>query len=186
MNRRIGYLSSLAAITLAAITLGAATPLAAADKEEALPRSLEKLAACKAIVDDAARLACYDRETGALVTAASEGEVKVVDKEDAKTIRRSLFGFQVPQIALFSSKNEKGEDTSIDEILNSKITAVTQLPRGNYRITITEGAIWETGEPSMRLLTPKVGQSIQLEKASLGAYWIRINGQPGVKGKRVG
>ena len=37
----------------------AATPLAAADEET--PATIHALGACRAIADDAARLACYDR-----------------------------------------------------------------------------------------------------------------------------
>lgn len=184
MTRRIGLLATVAALAVLA------APQAGIAKDEGkdsktLPRSLEKLAACQAIADSTARLACYDRETGALVASATQGDVKVVDKEEARTVRKSLFGFSLPSIGLFDGKKDD-EEAKVDQVLDSTITRVEQLPRGNWRITITEGAVWETGEATMRLRSPKVGNKVQFEKASLGAYWIRIDGQMGVKGRRVG
>jgi hypothetical protein len=34
-------------------------------------------------------------------------------------------------------------------------------------------------------MTPKAGQKIEIKKGALSSYFLRINGQPGVKGKRV-
>lgn len=185
MPRRNGLLATAVALTTLASSLTIPQIAAAKDDVERLPRSLEKLAACQAITDNADRLACYDREAATLVTSATQGEVKVVDKEEARTVRKSLFGFQLPQIGLFDGKKD-ADEAKIDEVLDSTITKVEQTPRGYWRITITEGAIWETNEAPTRLRTPKVGNKVQFEKASLGSYWIRIDGQLGVKGRRVG
>ena len=37
----------------------------------------------------------------------------------------------------------------------------------------------------MRIGRIKPGDSVEIEKASLGSYWVRFNGRNGVKGRRV-
>lgn len=158
--------------------------MAQVGSEGARPAALEKIASCRGIVDDAARLACFDRESEALIAAADEGEVKLVDREEAKTIRKSLYGYAVPEIPLLK---ETGGETAQDlDKLQSTITAVRSLPRGYWQVTIAEGnAVWESTTQRRGLNPPKVGQKVEFEKAALGTYWMRINGQMGVKARRV-
>lgn len=143
-----------------------------------LPQVLSKLAECRALADDAERLACYDRESGSLISAADKGEVKVIDKAEAKEMRRSLFGFSLPKIALF------GGDEDSDDIMQTTITDVRTV-NGKYRLTIEEGATWQLIENPYYLRRPKAGDPVEFKKASFGSYFVRINGQTGVKGYRV-
>ncbi|MCJ1962488.1 hypothetical protein MTR65_17480, partial [Novosphingobium sp. 2637] len=81
------------------VTLGAAlalTPLAAGAQESGEPpAALRGLAQCRALTDDAARLACFDRESAALLAASDTGAVAIVDEDEARQVRRSLYGFAV-------------------------------------------------------------------------------------------
>jgi hypothetical protein len=158
----------------------------AADKEaRQIPPVVARLAACKTVAGDAARLACYDREAQVLTASVDRGEIKVIDREEAKTMRRSLFGFSLPKLGLFGGGKD---DTSNEEVrtLDSTIVSLTALPRGRWQFKIAEGeAQWETMEAPSRLVSPKIGQKVEIEQAALGSYWIRFNGQNGVKGHRV-
>lgn len=159
--------------------------IGAADDKAGLPPMLEKLRSCQVIAIDAARLACFDHETEVLVTAAKKGEVRVVDKEQATAMRKSLFGFQLPHIGIFGDKDDKAEQ-AIDQVLTSTIVRVQPLAEGKFRITIAEGkAVWETTDRRSGMRAPKTGDKVEFEKAALGTYWIRIDGQMGVKGRRV-
>ncbi len=71
-----------------------------------------KLETCTAIVDNIERLACFDREVGALVGAANEGDVKVVQTEDITQARRRLFGFSLPKVGLFGDGRKKRSASS--------------------------------------------------------------------------
>lgn len=164
----------------------ALTPFSALaqDKKAELPSSFQKLAQCRAITDDTARLACFDKESGVLITAANEGEVKVVNREEAKTMRKSLFGFSLPDIAIFGDDDDEAKQDV--EKLSSTITKVTALPSGYWRVTIADGnAVWESTGKRRGMIAPKVGNKIEFEPAALGTYWMRVNGQLGVKARRV-
>ena len=67
------------------------------------------LEACRAIADPTQRLACYDKQAGALLDAAQTGDVAVVDKAEVRKARKSLFGFTMPNIPFFAG------DKSADE-----------------------------------------------------------------------
>jgi hypothetical protein len=142
---------------------------------------LASLRQCRAITDDAARLACYDLSVGKVVEATDAGDVQIVKKEEVEQTRRGLFGFSLPKIGLFSSNDENGEITE----LASEITRVRNYGRSGYLLTIAEGSVWRITSAPSRLRRPRVGDAVVLKKASLGSFFIRIAGQTGVKGRRI-
>lgn len=147
------------------------------------PRHLGALDSCRAITADAARLACFDREAATLLTASRTGELSIVDRADMRTARRSLFGFALPKLPFFAG------DKSADEVpdtLDSTIVSANGIANGRYRIRIAAGdAIWETTESPLNLSTPRPGEKIVISKGALGSYFLRIDGQVGVKGRRI-
>ena len=173
-------------IPMAAIAVAAAGPSAVAAKkaEPASSPLVNAIEACRQIADPTQRLACYDRSAGALVEAARTGEVKVVDRGQVRQVRRSLFGYSMPKLPFFS-----GDDSAADtpDELETTIKAAREIGYGRYRIVLTEGdAIWETTEDSISLREPKPGQKITIRRGPMGSYFVRINGQRSVKGRRVG
>lgn len=138
---------------------------------------------CRQIKDPTQRLACYDAAASALVQATTTGQVSVVDRKELRQARRSLFGFTMPKLPFFSG------DTTADEAMNkldSTITKVTPLNNGHFRIVIADGnAVWETTETNVSFWEPKPGQKIEILRGPLGSYFLRINGQNGVRGHRI-
>jgi hypothetical protein len=143
------------------------------------------LEACRAITDPAQRLACYDKETGALLTAAQTGEVAVVDRAEARRARKSLFGFAMPNLPFFSGDKSADE---VSDTLESTVTKASGIGYGKFRITIAEGnAVWETTETYSTMREPRAGDKISIKRGTLGSYMLRIgSNNRGVKGKRVG
>lgn len=142
------------------------------------------LEACRAITDPTQRLACYDKEAGALVTAAQTGDVAVVDKAEARKARRSLFGFAMPNLPFFAGDKSADE---VSDTLESTITRANGIGYGKFRITIAEGdAVWETTETYATMREPRSGDKIFIKRGPLGSYMLRIGSNRGVKGKRVG
>lgn len=143
------------------------------------------LEACRAIVDPTQRLACYDKEAAALVTAAQTGDVAVVDKAEARRARKSLFGFAMPNLPFFSGDKSADE---VSDTLETTITRASGLGYGKFRITIAEGnAVWETTETFSTMREPRAGDKISIKRGTLGSYVLRIGtNNRGVKGKRVG
>ena len=173
-----------AAIAAAALVVSA-TAGAAEDKTKADP--LDPLRTCRAIVANADRLACFDTVAGQLLTAADEGDLSVVDRDEVRKTRRKLFGFSLPDFGIFGRSDKARDKDAADEVevLNTTI-ASSRASRDGLEITTAEGAVWFIENPPRRLFRPKPGQPVEFRKGTLGSYFIRINGQGGVKGKRIG
>lgn len=180
--RRLGLVAGCGVI--GAISFTGANPAFAQDAASATPSPdyIDALRQCQTITDDAARLACFDGAVGSIVTATEEGEVTVVDREDVRETRRSLFGFNVPEGAILGS----GEDDEEETELETTIASVRYTGRRQARITTAEGAVWEINNIPQRQRQIRSGDTVVFRKATLGYYFLRINGQRGVKGRRVG
>lgn len=158
----------------------------AQDKDDIASSPLvDKLATCTAITDDVERLACFDREVGAFVGAANEGDVKVVEKEEITKARRKLFGYSVPDAGIFKADSKEEEEAN--RSLTSTITKVRQVSSKEWHIWIEEGdARWRMKNNSIRFRAPQVGDTVEFKPATMGTYWIRVNGRKGVRGDRIG
>ena len=159
--------------------------VAAAAKEKPAPSPLvSAIDRCRQIADPMQRLACYDAAAGALVQATNSGAVAVVDENEVKKVRHSLFGFSLPKIPFFSGDTTANE---AQDKIESTITKVTALNNGYYQLVIADNnAVWVTTDDSVSFYPPKPGQKIEIIRGALGNYFLRINGQVGVRGKRVG
>lgn len=186
-RNNLWFLSAAALLACSAVP---AAPLAAQNTAQAKQKAGEmstsplvsKLETCTTIKDDSARLACFDREVRALVGATNEGEVKVVQTEEIEKARKRLFGFSLPKVGLFGvDKDEEVKN------LTSTITKVRKVGRNEWHFWIEEGnAKWRFKNNSIRARAPKVGQSVEFKPASMGTFWIRIDGRKGVRGNRIG
>lgn len=168
------------------VCLGAAAPLAAAEDAPAESAYITALRACQAKTDPTERLACYDAAVGKVVAASSEGEVRVVDRAAVRETRRKLFGFALPDLGIFGGKRDQEDPAQAEEFkaLTTTIAGV-RGDRGTYILTTAEGAQWQLDEMPARLMTPRIGQSLEIRAGSLSSYFLRIDGQKGVKGRRV-
>lgn len=143
---------------------------------------IQSIAGCRSQAEDAARLRCYDQTAGALVDATAQGTVVVLDQEDAKETRRSLFGFRLPKLPLFAGdQSAAGEQ---DEI-TAKVSSVRKLPHGRWQMKIEDGAVWETTETSSSVSDPDRGTMVVIKRGPLGSYMIRIGGQRALRAKRI-
>ena len=178
---RFSAVHALPGIILAAAIIGA--PLHAQDAAGAQPDYLASLKVCQQLSADSDRLACFDRAVATMVTAAEGGKVRLVDQEDVRKTRRRLFGFSLPDIGLFGDKG--GEDVEL-EVLESTITSVRYTQSDAFTFRIEEGgATWQVTNAPARLRQVKPGDRVEFKKAALGSYFVRINGQIGVKGRRI-
>ncbi len=177
--------AAVAPFAFAALMLVAASPLAAQD-DKGESAYVTALRACQAKTDPADRLACYDTAVASIVAASSEGEVRVVDREEVRQTRRKLFGFALPDLGIFGGRSDKEDPEQEQEFttLQTTIASVRQSA-GTYVIVTQEGAEWRLDELPTRLMKPKPGQPLEIRKGALSSYVLRINGQKGVKGRRV-
>ena len=165
------------------VVIALAGPVSAKDPPKQSPL-VSALEACRAIVDPTQRLACYDKEAGALLAATQAGEVSVVDKSEMRKARKSLFGFSMPNLPFFSGDDSANE---VSDTLESTVTQASGIGYGKFRLTIAEGnAVWETTETYGTMRDPRPGDKISIKRGPLGSYLLRIGNNRGVKGKRVG
>ncbi|MGB7408188.1 MAG: hypothetical protein WA908_06745 [Pontixanthobacter sp.] len=144
---------------------------------------LAELRKCQIEPDDTARLLCYDNAVTPLVAATDRGEVRIVDEAVVEKTKRGLFGFSLPDISLFRDRD--GKDEQLD-LLQSTITSVSKRGRNVLYFTIAEGdAVWRISGASRQVMATEPGDTVEFKKASLGSYFIRINGRTGEKGRRI-
>jgi hypothetical protein len=145
------------------------------------PQAVQQLIACRSITDSAQRLACYDRQTDALGKAIATKEVVVIDKERATAAKRSLFGFSIPNFGgLFG-----GGDNDVKEIA-STVTKVVRDPYGAWVVSLADGSTWAQQDDSTLGLPPERGNKVVVRRGSFGAFFLRVNDQPGIRVKRIG
>lgn len=149
-------------------------------------RYIASLKQCQGIAAESERLKCFDQAVGSIVSASDSQDLQIVDREQVRQTRRKLFGFSLPDLGIFGRKDNGDEAAEQDDFasLETTIAGVSAI-RGGYLLTTAEGAKWQIDNVPRRLMTPRVGQSLEIRSAALSAYFLRINGQGGVKGKRV-
>jgi hypothetical protein len=169
-----------AGILIAAL---AAPPLAAAPAPGAADRAkeLQQLIECRKLTDGAARLACFDQAAALLDQAEAKGDIVVVNREQARKVRRQAFGFTLPSISLFE-RGEKAEDVAN---VAGEIAAARRLPTGKWEIKVQDGGTWVQIDSTEIPIDPKVGQAVKINKASMGSYMMQVGNQRGVKVHRV-
>lgn len=167
-------------IAILAAVIAAAPVFAAPRPGPATSGIVSELTGCKTLTDDAARLACYDRAAGRLAEATASGEVKILDREDIRATRRSLFGFDLPKLPFF-----KGDDSAKDtpEAIDTVIKSIQAASYGKFVLTMEDGAVWESTEPLPR--DPKAGAKVHLKKGALGNYFMTVGSMRSVRAQRV-
>ncbi|MFL6723562.1 MAG: hypothetical protein ACJ8FC_08850 [Sphingomicrobium sp.] len=176
MKKLLPIVSLLALAALSTSTLAKEPP-----KTSPLVGALQT---CRALADPTQRLACFDKEAGALLDAAQKGDVAVVDKSEVRQARKSLFGFAMPKVPFFS-----GDDTAdaVSDTLETTVKSASGIGYGKFRIIVAEGdAVWETTETYGTMRDPRAGDKILIKRGPLGSYMLRIGSNRGVKGRRVG
>ena len=169
-------------VATAALAALVAAPAPAKPKaQDARSNALfQALAACRSIAEEKARLDCYDQASARLAEAVDRKQLVVLDQQEIRETRRSLFGFSVPNIPLF-----RGEGGGDDGKLETTIAGASRLEGGKWQIRLEDGAIWQTSETRLNLSDPRPGQKIVIQRGSLGNYFLRIDGQRGIRGRRV-
>ena len=145
------------------------------------PQNVQHLLACRAIVDSAQRLACFDREAASMDQAIAKKDLVFIDKQKATQTKRALFGFSIPDFGgLFG-----GGDDEVKEI-SSTITKVSKDPYGAWVVSLADGSTWAQQDDETLGLGPERGDKVVVRRGSFGAFFLRVNGQSGIRVKRIG
>lgn len=177
-QRSVGARSVAAAILITAL---AAPAMAAPASPPERAQQLQSLIDCRKVADPTQRLACYDKAAGALDEAEAKGDVVVVNREQARKVRKQAFGFSLPSLTLF----ERGEKTEDVASSDGTIVAARKTPTGRWEIKLDEGGTWVQIDSTEIPIDPKPGQKVKIHKAALGSYMMAVGNQREVKVHRV-
>jgi hypothetical protein len=144
----------------------AAPPPASADRAQVLQQLLD----CRKISDGPTRLACYDRAAATMDQAEAKGDIVVVDREQARKVRRQAFGFTLPSITLF----ERGEKPEEISTMEGKVAAARMNGAGKWVIRLEDGATWAQVDTNEVTTPPQAGDPVKIRKASLGSYILSL------------
>jgi hypothetical protein len=159
------------------------TSAVAADKaDKKAPRAevLQKLIDCRAIPNDAERLACFERQTALIDDAEAKRDLVVIDRDQATKARKESFGLPAKPL-IVGQAPALGEGVTD---VTSKIRTAKLLNSKRWLFVLEDGARWYQAE-SKSIREPKPGQSIRIRKASLGGFLANIDGQPATRVRRL-
>ncbi|MET0376651.1 MAG: hypothetical protein ABW128_20655 [Rhizorhabdus sp.] len=165
---------------LALIVVGGAGAMSAAQAQTgSSERVLRSFSDCRAIAAPDARLACFDKAAASLEAAVKAKDVTIVDRQDVRKARRSLFGFTLPKIDLFGGSGPARPDEKEDAFTELNTTVASSRPVANGRVEIRlvgEGdPVWQTTDPMN--FPPRAGEKIRIRQGTLGNYFLFVGGR---------
>ena len=155
----------------------------------AFPRVQQLAQASAAVVDeviacrqrpDGERLACYDAAVDKLIHARTAGDVVVVDRDQIKEAKRQAFGFEIPAFGFL----DRGAKPETVERITAKIDQAGRTPEGRWLITLEGGAVWEQTDDEAVDQPPRQGSTVEIRKAALQSYFMKIDNQRSIRVKR--
>ena len=163
-------------------------PVAAhAEDDFSVPSVYTDLVACRAMTDDAARLACFDAKTAALQSATDSSQIVIVDREEVREAERGLFGLRLPRIRLFGGGgDDDGEEEQHVDRIETTVTAASGGQRGRpWILRLGDGSLWTQIDSVVLPLAPRPGTAIVIHRAALGSYRAVIQGMRPLRVRRV-
>ena len=156
----------------------AAAP-AAAQHGSGAQRVLDGFAACRAIADAPARLACFDKASTALEQAVERNDVRIIDRTEVTRARRFLFGLNLPDLGLLgggASRDAPDQQEAFSEI-NTTVRSARPGANGRGEITLADegNPVWQTTDAMP--FPPKPGAKVRIRKGAMGAFFLNVDGR---------
>lgn len=133
---------------------------------------------CRAITEPAARLACFDESVAALDTAETRRTIVVVDQQQVRETRRTLFGIALPDTGLFGN----GEDLPQIE---ATLASASVDDFGRWSFVLADGARWIQTDDTVIARRPRANDKVLIKRAALGSFRLSVAGLASVKAKRL-
>lgn len=172
-------LAACSALILA--TTAAAAAAQSSKKSVPPPAALTRLTACQSIADAAGRLACYDREVAAMSGAQARGDLVVMDRQQVRRTRRSLFGLALPDLGVFGDDSIEGDAA----VLETTIKSAREMPGGKWMFDLAEGGRWVQIDSREFITDPAPGQPIRIRRGMMASYLANVNKQIAVRVRRI-
>jgi hypothetical protein len=171
---------------IAVISLGA---FASSPAATSATTALQKVIACHGVADSQQRLACYDSVVSKLLADAKAGEgsaaaaedVMVISKAQVRDAKRQAFGFDLSALSIF----DRGEKPEVIDRISAVVERAYQTGSGRWIIEMDNASTWEQTDDEKVWKGPKKGSRADIRKASLGSYFINLDGQRAIRARRV-
>ena len=175
MRNTIMARPALAIAIALALTAGGALAQTAPE-----PDVIKALKACSAIKADGERLACYDKAAQSVTKAQETGDVIIIDKTSARAARRQAFGLTLPTLSIL----DRGADKAETETLQAVIATARMDAEGRLVMTLEDGAVWRQIDDQSLGKPPRPGATVEIRKAAMGSYMMKIGSQPAMRVRR--
>lgn len=165
----------------AGLALAAGLGGAAAAQEAPADAALKGLADCAALAEAAQKAACYDAAYGALNGQVRSGEISIIRRKEVQAAQRGAFGLNLPSLQLFDRAS--GAAGPLESIAD-KVVRADRDAQGRWVIELGEGQVWRQTDNETISPRPKPGDPVEIRKASLGSYMMKVGEARGVRAKR--
>ncbi|MGA0607325.1 hypothetical protein ACO2Q0_15145 [Phenylobacterium sp. VNQ135] len=157
--------------------------LAAAHPALAQPAdaALKGLADCAALADPAGKAACYDAAYQALNHQVRSGELSIIRRKEAQAAQRGAFGLDLPSLSLFD--RAAGSDGPLQSVTD-ELARAYQDGSGRWVFELKGGATWRQIDNGTVSPKPKAGAAVEIRKAALGSFFLKVGEARGVRAKR--
>jgi hypothetical protein len=152
--------------------------------------------ACRGIADNAARLACFDRES-ARIASTSTPAANTLQPTDSQS--RSTAVTQTPSAALVLDPQHtfglSSAELSTREVavgarphevssITAHITGLTTAANGRVVFTLDDDQVWEQllSEGDLNAIP---GETVQISRGAFGSYWLKAQSGRGCKVRRL-
>ena len=160
-------------VVLAGFACAYATTSRAAD-------TLGPLLACRAITEEPARLACFDRESAALsAVSVSAAPVKAAPSPAAPAQN-----FGLPEATVAKKEIAAGTRAADASKIDAHLAEVSVAGNGRSVFTLDNGQIWLQLLSEGDLLL-KPGDAVKISRAAFGSYWLETDKGRGCKVTRI-
>lgn len=160
----------------AILMLPLAALAATAQKPDAAGESFQRLLECRSLTDNAARLACFDKEAAAL----GSNQVVVVERKQVEATQRATFGLSLPEGTVVEAQEKASPLRQIE----SRIVSASQAGYNKWVLTLEDGSRWLQVASKDLLRDPKPGQTVVIRRAALRSYLANIDGQLAIRVRR--
>lgn len=140
---------------------------------------------CAKIGDPTARLACYDnniRQAGGAPRASAPSSAPRGGPAPVAPAPTQTFGLENAPAPRAPAPSVPAQ---VDEI-QARVASVTPRQPGIYLLTMDDGAQWLFAEGvSSQFRLPRQGDTVEIERGSLGSFLMRIDRQKAVPVRRL-
>ena len=113
--------------------------------------------------------------------AETAGDIVVVDRQQVREAKREAFGFELPHFTLF----DRGEKPETIDRVSAVAESAYVNSEGKWTVVLEDGAKWVQIDSENVEKAPRKGSKIEIRKASLGSYFLNIDGQRAIRARRV-